>query len=70
MKPGFVGPGRKGFNMVQRLQEKGHSVVAYNRNQAKVEEIKQHGALGATSLQDLVNQLTESPKPVWLMVPN
>jgi len=70
MELGFVGLGRMGFNMVQRLQEKGHSVVAYNRNQAKVEEIKKHGARGATSLQDLVSQLTESPKAVWLMVPS
>src|SRR6478672_44734 len=70
MELGFVGLGRMGFNMVQRLQEKGHSVVAYNRNQAKVEEIKQHGDRGATSLQDLVSQLTESPKAVWLMVPS
>jgi 6-phosphogluconate dehydrogenase len=70
MELGFVGLGRMGFNMVQRLQEQGHNVVAYNRNQAKVEEIKKHGARGATSLQDLVNQLTASPKAVWLMVPS
>jgi 6-phosphogluconate dehydrogenase len=70
MELGFVGLGRMGFNMVQRLQEQGHNVVAYNRNQAKVEEIKKHGAQGATSLQDLVSQLTASPKAVWLMVPS
>jgi 6-phosphogluconate dehydrogenase len=70
MELGFVGLGRMGFNMVQRLCEKGHNVVAYNRNQAKVEEIKQYGARGATSLQDLVSQLTSSPKAVWLMVPS
>ncbi len=70
MELGFVGLGRMGFNMVQRLQEQGHNVVAYNRNQAKVEEIKKHGAKGATSLQDLVSQLTASPKAVWLMVPS
>jgi 6-phosphogluconate dehydrogenase len=70
MELGFVGLGRMGFNMVQRLQEQGHNVVAYNRNQAKVEEIKKHGAQGATSLQDLVSQLTALPKAVWLMVPS
>ncbi len=71
MELGFVGLGRMGFNMVRRLVETGgHTVVAYNRSQDKVEEIKGYGAKGATSLQDLVSQLTSSPKAVWLMVPS
>jgi 6-phosphogluconate dehydrogenase len=70
MELGFVGLGRMGFNMCQRLLLGGHHVVAYNRNQDKVKEIVEHGAKGATSLQDLVSKLQESPKAVWLMVPS
>lgn len=70
MELGFVGLGRMGFNMVQRLLLNGHSVVAYNRSQGKVQEIVQHGAEGATSMGDMVSKLKESPKAIWLMVPS
>src|SRR2546430_1195631 len=53
MELGFVGLGRMGFNMVQRLVEHGHNVVAYNRTQDKVTEIVEKGAKGAKSVQDL-----------------
>ncbi|MEI6043843.1 MAG: decarboxylating 6-phosphogluconate dehydrogenase [Chloroflexota bacterium] len=70
MELGFVGLGRMGFNMCQRLLLNGHRIVAYNRSQDKVKEIVGHGAEGATSLQDLVNKLQDSPKAIWLMVPS
>lgn len=70
MELGFVGLGRMGFNMVQRLIRGGHTVIAYNRTQDKVTEIVEKGAKGATSLQDLVGQLTSERKAVWLMVPS
>jgi 6-phosphogluconate dehydrogenase len=71
MELGFVGLGRMGANMVQRLVTLGgHRVVAFNRSQDKVQEVVKFGAVGATSLQNLVDQLQESPKAVWLMVPS
>jgi 6-phosphogluconate dehydrogenase len=70
MELGFIGLGRMGFNMCQRLLENGHKIIAYNRSQGKVREIEQHGAIGASSVEDLVNKLEESPKCVWLMVPS
>jgi len=70
MELGFVGLGRMGFNMCQRLLLNGHRIVAYNRSYAKVEEIMQYGAEGATSMQELVSKLHDSPKAVWLMVPS
>ncbi len=70
MELGFVGLGRMGFNMSQRLLLNGHRIVAYNRSQGKVKEIMEHGAEGATSMEDLVGKLKESPKAVWLMVPS
>ncbi|HXK33396.1 MAG TPA: decarboxylating 6-phosphogluconate dehydrogenase [Dehalococcoidia bacterium] len=68
MDIGMVGLGRMGANMVQRLLGGGHRVVAYARTKATVDAIVEHGAEGATSLEDLVARLP-SPKVVWLMVP-
>jgi 6-phosphogluconate dehydrogenase len=68
MQIGFVGLGRMGGNMVHRLARDGHEVVAFNRSPAPVERAIQHGAAGATSLQDLVQQL-KAPRHIWLMLP-
>jgi 6-phosphogluconate dehydrogenase len=68
MQLGFVGLGRMGANMVQRLVRGGHAVVAFNRSPGPVQEAVRHGAIGATSLQDLVQKL-EAPRVIWLMLP-
>ena len=68
MKIGFVGLGKMGGNMVQRLLHDGHEVVAYARTAETVKKIEDKGAIGAVSLQDLVNKL-KPPRIVWLMVP-
>jgi 6-phosphogluconate dehydrogenase len=71
MELGFVGLGRMGLNMVLRLMRNGgHKVIAYNRDQTKVEQVVGEGATGATSLQDLVGKLSGERKVVWLMVPS
>jgi 6-phosphogluconate dehydrogenase len=71
MELGFVGLGRMGANMVQRLVTLGgHRVVAYNRSQDKVQEVVKFGAVGATSLENMIEQLGETPRIVWLMVPS
>ncbi len=68
MQIGMVGLGRMGMNMARRLLQGGHDVVAYNRTPKKIKEIEKEGALGALSLDALVNSLS-SPRSVWLMVP-
>jgi 6-phosphogluconate dehydrogenase len=69
MKIGFVGLGRMGGNMVTRLLGGGHSVSAYDRSAAAVQEAVSRGARGAASLPELVAQL-EVPRSVWIMVPS
>ncbi|HXM77802.1 MAG TPA: decarboxylating 6-phosphogluconate dehydrogenase [Thermoanaerobaculia bacterium] len=68
MKLGFVGLGRMGGNMVHRLLRGGHGVVAYARGSDAVREAVSHGAVGASSLEDIVAKL-DPPRVVWLMIP-
>lgn len=69
MKIGFVGLGKMGMNMVERLLGDGHEIIAYARTAATVEKAQSKGATGAASLNDLVDKL-RSPKIIWLMVPS
>lgn len=68
MKIGFIGLGKMGFNMVERLLNHHHQVVAFNRSPAPVQAIAKKGAILADSVEDLVSKLPER-KVVWLMVP-
>jgi 6-phosphogluconate dehydrogenase len=68
MKLAMVGLGRMGMNMAKRLLRGGHQVVAYNRTPQKTDELAKEGALGAYSLQEVVDKL-EPPRIVWLMLP-
>ena len=69
MKIGFVGLGKMGMNMVDRLLGDGHEVVAYARTAETVKKAEAKGAVGAASLNDLVDKL-HSPRVIWLMVPS
>jgi 6-phosphogluconate dehydrogenase len=70
MELGLVGLGRMGANMAQRLLRSGHTCVGYARHASTVQKHLQEGAIskGASSLEDLVNQLSK-PRAIWLMVP-
>lgn len=68
MKIGLIGLGKMGMNMVQRLLNGGHEIVAYARTAETVKKAEAKGANGATSLKDIVDNL-ERPRIVWLMVP-
>ncbi|MEK7851273.1 MAG: NAD(P)-binding domain-containing protein, partial [Deltaproteobacteria bacterium] len=69
MKLGYVGLGKMGFGMVERLLGKGHEVVAYNRHGDAIREIEKKGAKGADNLKHLVS-LLPALRTVWLMVPH
>ena len=59
MRLGMVGLGRMGGNMAERLRRDGHEVMGYARS----------GGGTASSLEELVGQLEERPRVVWLMIP-
>ena len=68
MELGMVGLGRMGGNMAQRLLLAGHRVVTFDRSDEAVTASIAQGAVGANSLNNLVNQLAQ-PRAVWVMVP-
>jgi len=68
MQIGMIGLGRMGSNMVRRLMRAGHSLVVYDRSSAAVSALASEGAVGATSLADLVTRLS-SPRALCAMVP-
>jgi len=67
MKLGFIGLGRMGHNVVLNLLSKKHKVVAYNRSTDKVKKIVKSGAIGAYSIEELVDKLPR-PRAIVIMV--
>ena len=66
---GFIGLGRMGGNMAQRLIDGGHQVIVYDPVKEAVAAIVKNGARGARSYTDLVSKLAR-PRTIWLMVPS
>lgn len=69
MQIGMVGLGKMGNYMTQRLIKGGHQVVAYDRDPQAVQRTVADGATGASTLEDMVTKLSDSPKAAWVMVP-
>lgn len=68
MELGMIGLGKMGANMTNRLLKGGHQMVVYNRTFSAVKKAEKDGAVGSTSLEDLVDKMT-APRAIWIMVP-
>ena len=68
MKVGYIGLGKMGFNMVERLLEKKHQVAVYDKNEELVKAAAKLGAQPTGSLKDMVDGLPV-PRLFWIMVP-
>ena len=68
MELGMIGLGRMGANMVRRLLKGGHQCIVFDRSLHAVEEMTKENAVGASSMQELLNKL-KKPRALWLMVP-
>lgn len=66
---GYIGLGKMGFNMVERLLERGYSVVVYDKNTDAVEKLVAKGARQADSISALSSALSPN-RLVWVMVPH
>jgi 6-phosphogluconate dehydrogenase len=69
MRIGFVGLGKMGGGMVERLLQGGHEIVGLDPNKDALEESRKKGATPASSLEELINKLSP-PRAVWIMVPS
>ncbi|MDY6951834.1 MAG: decarboxylating 6-phosphogluconate dehydrogenase [Thermodesulfobacteriota bacterium] len=69
MKIGFVGLGKMGGNMVDRLMQGGHKIVAFDPVVEALQGAVGKGAVPAHSLEDLVERL-DAPCAIWIMVPS
>ncbi|MBA2291154.1 MAG: NAD(P)-binding domain-containing protein, partial [Gemmatimonadales bacterium] len=68
MQIGMIGLGRMGANMVRRLLQKDQQCVVFDRSPEAVKALTQEKAVGASSLEELVQKL-ETPRAIWMMVP-
>jgi len=68
MQLGMVGLGKMGANMTRRLMRGGHQLVVSDLSADAVKQLVGEGAVGSSSLQDLVSRL-KAPRAVWIMVP-
>jgi 6-phosphogluconate dehydrogenase len=69
MKLGLIGLGKMGGNMLKRLKEDKHEIVAFDLNKDNVKKAVSDGGIGSDSIEDLVSKL-EKPRNVWIMVPH
>jgi 6-phosphogluconate dehydrogenase len=68
MQLGMIGLGRMGANMVRRLLRGGRQCVVFDRAAEAVQRLAREGAVGAGSLDELVEKLSP-PRAAWVMVP-
>jgi 6-phosphogluconate dehydrogenase len=81
MTIGYIGLGKMGFAMVERLLEKGYTVVANNRSNELVDRAVDVGAIGAYEISEMIEKIdaenlqagfgdSENPAPrtIWIMV--
>lgn len=68
MQIGYIGLGKMGFNMVERLLEQGIEVVAWNRSPEPLQKARELGATTVTNLENLPKKLT-GKNIIWMMLP-
>jgi 6-phosphogluconate dehydrogenase len=71
MKLAMIGLGRMGGNMVKRLAEGGHEIIAYDVDAAPGKALEEEfsSVTASSDLTDLISRL-EAPRAIWVMVPH
>ena len=69
MELGMIGLGKMGGNMAERLRLAGHKVVGFDFSADAVKKLADAGSVGANTIEDMVKNLTQSPRAIWIMVP-
>ncbi len=68
MRIGMIGVGRMGGSLARRLMRAGHEAVVWDRDPAAIVLLADDGAIPATSLADLADQLGNGAI-FWVMLP-
>lgn len=66
---GYIGLGKMGYNMSERLLERGWKLHVFNRSFEKAQELENKGAQAYKDISDLVQALPSS-RLIWVMVPH
>lgn len=69
MKIAISGLGRMGGQIVQKLVEGGHQVVAHNRSRGPVDDALAVGAVAAYEKSDVITAFDGEPVTLWIMIP-
>ena len=69
MDIGFIGLGRMGGNMVERLLRGGHRVCAYTTHAEAAQRLTTSGGVKVDSLLALLQSLSR-PRALWMMIPS
>jgi len=69
MQIAISGLGRMGGQIVQKLIEGGHQVVAHNRSRGPVDEALAMGAIAAYEKSDVISAFDGKPVTLWIMIP-
>jgi 6-phosphogluconate dehydrogenase len=68
MRLAMIGLGRMGANIARRLMLGGHEIVAFDRDAKAIDTLVKEGAVGATSVEDVVAKL-DGKRIFWVMLP-
>lgn len=69
MKLAMIGVGKMGYNLALNMMDNGHEVVAHDANSEQVDKIAADGAIGAYTLEEVVQQL-DKPRVLMMLVPH
>ncbi|HUK55776.1 MAG TPA: decarboxylating 6-phosphogluconate dehydrogenase [Nitrospiria bacterium] len=69
MQLGFIGLGKMGANMTQRLLKGGHQLTVNDIDPESIRRLAASGAHGAATIEELAGSLSP-PRAVWIMVPS
>jgi 6-phosphogluconate dehydrogenase len=70
MKIAIIGLGKMGSQIARKLHEGGHSVIAHNRSETLVDEMKALGMVGAYTKEEVISLFGAEKVIIWLMIPS
>jgi 6-phosphogluconate dehydrogenase len=69
MRVAVCGLGKMGMQIVQRLIEEGHEVIAYDRDPKQVDIAEKLGASASQDADEIISIMKDGKKIIWLMIP-